>query len=576
MSRKASPTARHPAPSTLRRCAIYTRKSSEEGLEQAFNSLHAQREACEAFIRSQRHEGWVLLPAAYDDGGISGGTLDRPALQLLLADLRAGKVDLVIVYKVDRLTRSLADFAKIVDVFDSQGASFVSVTQQFNTATSMGRLTLNMLLSFAQFEREVTGERIRDKIAASKRKGMWMGGAAPLGYDVANRKLEVNAAEAYTVRHIFTRYQALGSVNRLRVELAEAGIRSKLRPNAASPKMRGGQPLGRGAIYTMLQNRLYRGEVAHRDHVYPGEHEAILDAALWDAVQVRLAQNRIAETDKTRAQSPSLLAGLLFDVQGRRLTPTHAVKNGRRYRYYVSQDLQTGAANQTNAPMMRLPATDLEKAVCERLLSFLAVPTDVLREIAPALTDAENQYACLTHAAEIARLWPGHTAHERRKLLAEVLDRITVAPDVMELQITLPTLLRLLGREQDDASMPQTPISLPVAMNLKRAGMEMRLVVEGSADLRAADPTLIRLLLRARTLHDTMVRTQGSLVELAAGEGVTSSYIVRVLRLAYLAPDIVAMILNGRQPIEMTAEKLVRDSRLPLRWEEQRHHLGFA
>jgi DNA invertase Pin-like site-specific DNA recombinase len=301
-----------PARTATRRCAIYTRKSSEEGLEQAFNSLDAQREACEAYVRSQRHEGWALLPGRYDDGGHSGGTLERPALQRLLADIRASKIDLVLVYKVDRLTRSLADFAKIVEAFDAHGASFVSVTQQFNTATSMGRLTLNMLLSFAQFEREVAGERIRDKISASKRKGLWMGGTVPLGYDVRDRKLVVNEAEAEAVRHVFRSYLALGSVRLLQEQLAVDGVRSKA-----------GQPLSRGALYTLLGNRLYRGEVAHKGAVHPGEHAAVIDHAFWDAVQARLAEQRAERRAGGGAGGPSLLAGLLHDGGGvaRQLEP---------------------------------------------------------------------------------------------------------------------------------------------------------------------------------------------------------------------------------------------------------------
>src|SRR5713101_1990943 len=272
------------------RCAIYTRKSSEEGLEQEFNSLHAQREACEAFIRSQRHEGWSCLLQAYDDGGRSGGNLERPALQLLLADIREGKVDVVVVYKIDRLTRSLADFAKIVEIFDAKGVSFVSVTQQFNTTTSMGRLTLNVLLSFAQFEREVTGERIRDKIAASKRKGMWMGGVPPLGYAARDRKLVIIPGEAATVRDVFRRYAALGSVRLLTAELEADGIAGKSW-TSASGRSWGGQPIARGALYLMLQNRIYRGEIVHKDQSYPGEHEPIIGSELWDAVQARLSAN---------------------------------------------------------------------------------------------------------------------------------------------------------------------------------------------------------------------------------------------------------------------------------------------
>ena len=317
------------------RSAIYTRKSSEEGLEQEFNSLQAQREACEAFINSQRHEGWVCLPKGYDDGGFSGATIDRPALQQLLADITAGRVDIVVVYKIDRLTRSLADFAKIVEILDAKGASFVSVTQQFNTTTSMGRLTLNVLLSFAQFEREVIGERIRDKIAASKQKGMWMGGVPPLGYRVQHRKLVIVDSEADIVRFIFRRYAELGSVRLLKDELDTRGIRSKLR-TSASGRVSGGKPFARGALYLMLQNRIYRGEIVHNEQYYPGEHQPIIDQPLWDAVQVQLASNAAQRSEGGKTRQPSLLAGMLFDGDGNRMTPSHAVKKGTRYRYYAS------------------------------------------------------------------------------------------------------------------------------------------------------------------------------------------------------------------------------------------------
>src|SRR5690348_5644680 len=315
------------------RCAIYTRKSSEEGLEQEFNSLQAQREACEAFIDSQRHEGWVCLRAAYDDGGFSGATMARPALQQLLADLTAGRVDTIVVYKIDRLTRSLADFAKIVEILDTMGASFVSVTQQFNTTTSMGRLTLNVLLSFAQFEREVIGERIRDKIAASKKKGMWMGGVPPLGYRAQAGKLIIVESEAETVCFIFRRYAELGSVRLLKDELDARSIQSKLR-TSASGRLRGGKPFSRGALYLMLQNRVYRGEIVHKEQSHPGEHTPIIDQPLWDAVQAWFAGNAAERNSSARHRQPSLLAGLLFDGDGNRMTPSHAVKKGTRYRYY--------------------------------------------------------------------------------------------------------------------------------------------------------------------------------------------------------------------------------------------------
>ncbi len=355
------------------RCAIYTRKSHEEGLEQDFNSLDAQRESCEAYILSQKQAGWIALPALYDDGGISGATLERPALQRLLDDIRDRKVDVVLTYKVDRLSRSLTDFAKIVDVFDANGVSFVSVTQQFNTTSSMGRLTLNMLLSFAQFEREVTGERIRDKIAASKKKGMWMGGTPPLGYDVRDRKLVVNEPEAETVRHIYRRYAELGSVRLLKHELDVDEIVSKIREDK-SGHQRGGKPFARGALYRMLQNRIYLGETVHKDKSYPGEHQAIADHDLWDRVQQRLKANRIErETEAEGAKELSLLTGLLFDDLGHRMTPSHAVKGARRYRYYVSHPLTSGPKTSAQDGR-RIPAGDIEQLVVNRLRDLLAGP----------------------------------------------------------------------------------------------------------------------------------------------------------------------------------------------------------
>jgi DNA invertase Pin-like site-specific DNA recombinase len=321
-------------PKNVVRCAIYTRKSSEEGLEQSFNSLDAQREACHAFVASQREEGWRAIPTRYDDGGFSGGNLTRPALRRLLADVEAKKVDTIVVYKVDRLTRSLADFAKIVEVLDARGVSFVSVTQQFNTTSSMGRLTLNVLLSFAQFEREVTGERIRDKIAASKRKGMWMGGTVSLGYEVKERKLIVNGEEATLVNRLFRLYLELGCVRKLKARLDAEGITTTLRTSGVGNQS-GGTPYARGALYKILQNRIYLGEIHHRKEYYIGEHEAIVPRELWDQVQEKLRTNRQGQRDGLRTESPSLLGELLQDADGKRFTPSHTLKNGRRYRYYV-------------------------------------------------------------------------------------------------------------------------------------------------------------------------------------------------------------------------------------------------
>ena len=553
----------------FRRCAIYTRKSSEEGLEQAFNSLDAQREACAAYIASQRHEGWGLLPEAYDDGGISGGTLERPALQRLLADIRAGKVDLVIVYKVDRLTRSLADFAKIVDVFDAQGASFVSVTQQFNTATSMGRLTLNMLLSFAQFEREVTGERIRDKIAASKRKGMWMGGVVPLGYEVRDRKLVINPAEAETVRHIYRLYLQLGSVHALQLQLAEEGVRSKSRPTAAAPRLRGGQPLMRGALYLMLQNRLYRGEVAHQGQIHPGEHEAIIDAALWEAVQARLADNRTEHHKGARATNPSLLTGLLRDSDANRFTPTHAVKNGRRYRYYLSNPPADGTAP-ASAPL-RLPARDLEQAVLTCLTNYLARPVEWLAQLNALVPDGAAQKQLLDRAHHLKGQLQDPATLTRRAALMPWLTAIVATASQIEIHFT-PS--RLLAALTGDSPSPEPnghepPIILTVPVWLRRLGQEMRLLVEGGPDQRPPDPTLIRLIARARLWHDQLLQDGCTIAELAKRQAINSSYLTRVLRLAFLAPEVVTAILNGTQPVGVNAERLVRASRLPMSWREQ-------
>jgi DNA invertase Pin-like site-specific DNA recombinase len=367
------------------RCAIYTRKSSEEGLEQAFNSLDAQREACAAYILSQASEGWVALPDIYDDGGLSGGSLERPALQRLLAEVAAGRVDIIVVYKVDRLTRSLLDFSKLVEAFDKAGTSFVSVTQSFNTTTSMGRLTLNMLLSFAQFEREVTAERIRDKIAASKAKGMWMGGTPPIGYAPDGRSLTIVEADAAIVRSIFNRYLELGNVRLVQNQLERDGVRSPRRSRVVSDKHYGGVPFSRGQIYGMLRCQTYVGEVAHREQTYPGLHKPIIDRDTWDRVQAGLASNLQGKRSGTATRSPSLLAGKLVDEAGEPLIAAHTSKpakaggEGRvRYRYYVSQATQRGEGEGEG---LRIPARELEALVIARLREELADPFALLTKL---------------------------------------------------------------------------------------------------------------------------------------------------------------------------------------------------
>jgi site-specific DNA recombinase len=405
-----------------KRCAIYTRKSSEEGLDQEFNSLAAQREACEAYIRSQRNEGWVLGRTRYEDGGFSGGTLERPALQGLLADIRAGRIDIV-VYKVDRLTRSLADFARLVEIFDAQGASFVSVTQQFNTTSSMGRLTLNVLLSFAQFEREVTGERIRDKIAASKKKGMWMGGNVPLGYDASERTLVVNPAEAATVRRIFGLYRELGCVRRVKEEADRLGLRTKCIRTGSGTK-RGGRPFSRGHIYGLLANPIYTGRIAHKGELYPGLHPALIDNETWTAVRNQLAANTSDHRHRAKAAESSLLAGLLVDARGARLTPSHAIKKGRRYRYYVSAALITEAGTD-RAQGWRLAAREIEEAVVRILIEGLTSPAQLIERFDTAGVPSDQIRKMLGRAARLAAAL-SDSLGERAKLVRGLVEKVVV------------------------------------------------------------------------------------------------------------------------------------------------------
>jgi len=381
------------------RCAIYTRKSSEEGLEQSFNSLHAQREACEAYIHSQRHEGWQVVREPYDDGGFSGGSMERPALKKLLEDIARKSIDTVVVYKVDRLTRSLADFAKIVEQFDKQGVSFVSVTQQFNTTSSMGRLTLNVLLSFAQFEREVTGERIRDKVAASKRKGMWMGGVVPVGYVVKDRQLVINPDEAEQVREIYRMYLKLGCVSKLQEYLDQEGVRSKQRTSRTGRRT-GGAVHSRGALYGMLQNHMYLGKVHHQGTYYPGQQPAIIDQVLWDKVQARFAANLQAPRRRPRSASKSLLTGLLYDPSGNRFTPSHTSKGARRYHYYVSQAVIKKPGRPADG-LVRLPADELEELVISQVQSFLQSP----QRMQDVLCDLNAGSVEIQRAADFARNW---------------------------------------------------------------------------------------------------------------------------------------------------------------------------
>jgi DNA invertase Pin-like site-specific DNA recombinase len=561
------------------RCAIYARKSSEEGLEQEFNSLDAQREACEAYVRSRRHAGWKALAEMYDDGGLSGGTMERPALQRLLSEVKAGKVQIIVVYKVDRLTRSLTDFAKIVEVLDAHGASFVSVTQQFNTTTSMGRLTLNMLLSFAQFEREITGERIRDKIAASKAKGMWMGGNVPLGYDLRERKLIVNPCEADTVRLIFRRYAELGSVALLEAELDRLNIRSKRREWLAG-RIAGGGRFSRGALYLMLQNRLYRGEVAHKDAVYPGQHEAIIDPDLWRTVQDRLAAGRRERSVSVAEAAPNLLSGLIFDDQGKSLSPTHAVKKGKRYRYYVSTDLITGRRFE-HVKGRRIPAGDIEGLVLDRLRAFLASGADISDAIAPLGLDAPAQRALLGRAADLAERWSRLASPELRGLVRSLVQQVEVGDAQISLWLNRPAIVSSLvpdaaPKPADD--MPEAePFVLSATVSLRRAGKGVRLVI-GDGAANAVDEGLVSLIARAIAMRDALFGSgDDSLEAMASRLGERRDRLATLVRVSYLSPQIVGAILSGQHPVGLTPTRLAELSKnLPYDWREQRRLLGFA
>ena len=559
------------------RCAIYTRKSSEEGLDQEFNSLQAQREACEAFINSQRHEGWVCLPKVYDDGGFSGATMERPALRRLLADLTAGRVDTVAVYKIDRLTRSLTDFAKIVEILDARGASFISVTQQFNTTTSMGRLTLNVLLSFAQFEREVIGERIRDKIAASKKKGMWMGGVPPLGYRVEDHKLVVIDSEAEIVRSIFRRYAELGSVRLLKNNLDARGINSKAWTSASGRRI-GGKPFSRGALYLILQNRTYLGEIVHNRQSHPGEHPPIIDQPLWDTVQGQLASNTAQCNSATRIRQPSLLTGMLFDCSGNAMTPTHAVKKGVRYRYYVSRPLIIKDRSEGSAGL-RLPAEAIEQVVTGRVRRWLLDPGSIYP--VTQRIDPSAQRRLIARAEETGKSWPQLPATRRRALLAGLVERIDIGANQIDIRVRargLGALLDVTATPFPGSADDETQ-TLSVPVRLRRSGREIRMLIDRADPFSTAKPDarLIKLLIRAHRFNATLAGSGGTpFAALANQEGVSPSYFTRLIHLSYLAPDITQAILDGRQPSDLTADKLLAHSRLPLPWQDQRTLLGFA
>ena len=559
------------------RCAIYTRKSSEEGLEQDFNSLDAQREACEAYVLSQKHEGWSALADRYDDGGFSGGNMERPGLVRLLDDIRAKRIDVIVVYKVDRLTRSLADFAKMVEVFDAQGVSFVAVTQQFNTTTSMGRLTLNVLLSFAQFEREIAGERIRDKIKASRQKGMWMGGSVPLGYEVKDRALVVNGIEAAKVGLIYKQYLELGSVRDLADYLDSQGIRSHRRATQ-SGKMVGGHRIGRGSLYLMLQNPIYIGMVVHKGTTYPGLHQPIIDKTVWDQVQAGLAKNRVDHRSQTRARVPSPLAGLVFDSSGERLTPTHAKRASLRYRYYVSQTLVIGRSKSDVASKRwRISAIELENAVVATLNAFLDDQGELtsifeLGRMAPA-----EATAVFEAATSLSLAIGGQELAQLRKALQTYVKRVEISDSTIAVTLNLTELhhaLRLPALKPDQSQ--SHTIVTPVRVT--KRGVEQRLVVGGGViGPIQRDETLVKAIARARVwFEDIRTGRISDLSQLAAREQLPRSYVQAHLPLAFLAPKIIQALLDGGQPADLTLKKIMYRTDLSTDWARQANQLGFG
>jgi len=543
------------------RCAIYTRKSTEEGLEQEFNSLDAQYEACAAYVMSQRHEGWDLVKDRYDDGGFSGGTMERPGLQRLLADVAAGKVQVIVLYKIDRLTRSLTDFSRIVEVLDKAGASFVSVTQSFNTTTSMGRLMLNVLLSFAQFEREVTGERIRDKIAASKKKGMWMGGPVPLGYEVQDRKLVVNEGEAATVRHIFERYVEIGAGQPLLDELREQGIRTKRRVYKDGT-VRGDVPFTRGSLFHLLKNRIYRGEMVHKGKANPGEHEAIIDEDLWERVQLRIAENTVDRKFRRNAKEASLLAGMIVDGLGRKMSPSHTVRKAKRYRYYVTHASEIVDDN----PAWRLPAHDIEKRVVAKLTEFLSDQKAIRKLVGTG--DAVQLAAAFRRSGRTAEQLQGSTYHRRTKVPA-LVERVDVTDDALRITLSSLGFADLLGLEIDAQRLPL--ITAPVSRI--RKGKEIKLVISDGIGAER-DETLVSLLREALAIREEVLsEPEMTIAEIAASSGRCRKRMTRLFRLSWIAPEIVDAILAGQQPRALTTRSLLTAD-LPLDWSDQKAALG--
>jgi site-specific DNA recombinase len=540
------------------RCAVYTRKSTEDGLEQEFNSLDAQREACEAYILSQRHEGWTLVPGRYDDGGYSGGNMERPGLKALMAEIDAGQIDVIVVYKVDRLTRSLADFAKIVERLDAKQASFVSVTQAFNTTTSMGRLTLNVLLSFAQFEREVTGERIRDKIAASKKKGIWMGGPVPLGYQVIDRKLVPVPEEAERVRTIMRRYLEIWNVPRLIEILRAEGVVTKVQQRVSGPH-RGGIPFARGSLFHLLKNPVYRGKIVHKGKVYDGEHEAIVDEALWNQVQSHLAAKAPPRKRPTNEPQQAMLRGLISDPHGRPMVPTYGSSKVKRYAYY---ETRKDLARQGDPPGIRFQRGHLEQHLIGHLEELLGDEHALRRlsgieEAGTLRTMFATAHLLAVGLGEIGKVEPA---------LRSLVAGISIRADCIEITLK-PAALGI----EADANWTWT-LPLPT----RRPFREARIRIDSDVAEARASNDLLALVADAMVAQRLVLASpELSLAQLAKREGRCRTQLARLLRLSWMSPRIVDAIADGAQPKGLTRRALLI-CEMPIDWSEQERQFGFA
>lgn len=552
------------------RCAIYTRTSSDEGLMQDHNSLAAQRDACWTYIQSQRHEGWTLARPVYEDGGYSGGSLDRPALRELLTDLASGHIDIIVIYKIDRLTRSLRDFAKLSETLDRFGASFVAVTQQFNTASSMGRLTLHILLTFAQFEREVAGDRIRDKIASSKRLGIWMGGHPPLGYDTADKKLVINPQEAVVVRYIFRRFAELRSMAALRRDLENSGFVSKKRIWPCG-KAYGGNGFTWHPLKSILTNPVYKGMMRHKARIFKGRHMPIVPEAEFDEVQALFKQVSARETAIREQAYPSLLRGLLFNMEGEPFYPHHTMRGSRRHNYYVIKSLLARKHLRNPDNRMRISAPVIERSILELLSNHLRDRTWLISNI-PTVRRLQTT---LRNARELANELDGQL-QRNTGAIGDLVSRVECDKFRIRLLVDRQRLLDRLAIRPPRGVSPfgGGPIEITLTGHAIRCGNELRAVLEKPDTLPEPDHRLVRGVLRAVRWFDALASGQyATMDQLAAAEGCCPTLITQRIGLAFLAPDIVEAILSGRQPRSLTLARLRRACPLPLSWDDQRKML---